>query len=161
MKSKALIAEVIGTFALIFIGAGAGAIGVGGLVGVALAHGLVIHGRGVDGLQRLLDAGDERAGRGAADLLDAGGDGDTPPDVPPPLEMSPPNGSSMPPPEEMSPPIDGIAAVSMRRVAQSLGVDDEPLPVALAPAHHGAVEQDVVVAGLAAELPPPMARMCR
>ena len=39
---KALIAEFIGTFALIFIGAGAGALGVGGLVGVALAHGLVI-----------------------------------------------------------------------------------------------------------------------
>ncbi len=42
MNSKALIAEFIGTFALIFIGAGAGALGVGGLVGVALAHGLVI-----------------------------------------------------------------------------------------------------------------------
>lgn len=39
---KALTAEFIGTFALIFIGAGAGALGVGGLVGVALAHGLVI-----------------------------------------------------------------------------------------------------------------------
>ena len=42
--SSALIAEFIGTFALIFIGAGAGAIGIGGLVGVALAHGLVIVG---------------------------------------------------------------------------------------------------------------------
>jgi len=42
MNSKALIAEFVGTFALIFIGAGAGAIGVGGLVGVALAHGLVL-----------------------------------------------------------------------------------------------------------------------
>ncbi len=42
--STALIAELIGTFALIFIGAGAGAIGVGGLVGVALAHGLVVLG---------------------------------------------------------------------------------------------------------------------
>ncbi len=38
----ALVAEFIGTFALILIGAGAGAIGLGGLVGVALAHGLVI-----------------------------------------------------------------------------------------------------------------------
>ncbi|HJX40501.1 MAG TPA: aquaporin [Anaerolineales bacterium] len=42
MNSKALIAEFVGTFALIFIGAGAGALGVGGLVGVALAHGLVL-----------------------------------------------------------------------------------------------------------------------
>jgi len=42
MNSKALTAEFVGTFALIFIGAGAGAIGVGGLVGVALAHGLVL-----------------------------------------------------------------------------------------------------------------------
>jgi len=42
MNSKAMIAEFVGTFALIFIGAGAGAIGVGGLVGVALAHGLVL-----------------------------------------------------------------------------------------------------------------------
>ena len=39
---KALTAEFVGTFALIYIGAGAGALGVGGLVGVALAHGLVI-----------------------------------------------------------------------------------------------------------------------
>ena len=39
---KALTAEFIGTFALIFIGAGAGALGIGGLVGGALAHGLVI-----------------------------------------------------------------------------------------------------------------------
>jgi aquaporin Z len=38
----ALVAELIGTFALILIGAGAGALGIGGLVGVALAHGLVI-----------------------------------------------------------------------------------------------------------------------
>ena len=42
MNTRALVAEFIGTFALIFIGAGAGALGVGGLVGVALAHGLVI-----------------------------------------------------------------------------------------------------------------------
>lgn len=39
--STSLLAEFIGTFALIFIGAGAGALGVD-LVGVALAHGLVI-----------------------------------------------------------------------------------------------------------------------
>jgi glycerol uptake facilitator-like aquaporin len=39
---KALTAELVGTFALVFIGAGAGAIGAGGLVGVALAHGLVV-----------------------------------------------------------------------------------------------------------------------
>ena len=42
--SAALIAEFIGTFALIFIGAGAVALGIGGLVGAALAHGLVIVG---------------------------------------------------------------------------------------------------------------------
>src|SRR3972149_9045717 len=42
MNSKAMISKLVGTFALIFIGAGAGAIGVGGLVGVALAHGLVL-----------------------------------------------------------------------------------------------------------------------
>jgi MIP family channel proteins len=40
--STSLLAEFIGTFALIFIGAGAGALGIGGLVGVAFAHGLVI-----------------------------------------------------------------------------------------------------------------------
>jgi aquaporin Z len=40
--SSALVAEFVGTFALIFIGAGAGALGLGGLVGVALAHGLVV-----------------------------------------------------------------------------------------------------------------------
>jgi aquaporin Z len=40
--SSALIAELIGTFALVFIGAGAGALGIGGLVGVAFAHGLVL-----------------------------------------------------------------------------------------------------------------------
>jgi len=38
----ALVAEMVGTFALVFIGAGAGALGIGGLVGVALAHGLVV-----------------------------------------------------------------------------------------------------------------------
>lgn len=42
--STSLLAEFIGTFALIFIGAGAGALGDGGLVGVAFAHGLVIVG---------------------------------------------------------------------------------------------------------------------
>lgn len=43
MDSKKLIAEFIGTFALIFIGAGAGAVS-GSLVAVALAHGFVIVG---------------------------------------------------------------------------------------------------------------------
>lgn len=38
----ALTAELIGTFALVFIGAGAGAIRTGGLVGIALAFGLVV-----------------------------------------------------------------------------------------------------------------------
>ena len=42
--STSLLAEFIGTFALIFIGAGAGALGIGGLVGVAFAHGLVVLG---------------------------------------------------------------------------------------------------------------------
>lgn len=42
MKINALLAEFIGTFALVFIGAGAGALQVGGLVGVALAHGLTL-----------------------------------------------------------------------------------------------------------------------
>jgi aquaporin Z len=42
--STSLVAEFIGTFALIFIGAGAGAIGAGGVVGVAFAHGLVVLG---------------------------------------------------------------------------------------------------------------------
>ena len=42
MNTKNLVAEFIGTFALIFIGAGALAIGTGGLIEVALAHGLVI-----------------------------------------------------------------------------------------------------------------------
>jgi aquaporin Z len=43
MNSKALVAEFIGTFALIFIGAGAGAVS-GSLVAVAFAHGLVVLG---------------------------------------------------------------------------------------------------------------------
>lgn len=42
MNAKALVAEFIGTFALTFIGAGAAALGVGGLVGVAFAHGLTL-----------------------------------------------------------------------------------------------------------------------
>lgn len=42
--STSLLAEFIGTFALIFIGAGAGALGFGGLLGVALAHGFVVVG---------------------------------------------------------------------------------------------------------------------
>lgn len=41
MQSKALAAEFIGTFSLIFIGAGAAAVS-GNLVAVALAHGLVV-----------------------------------------------------------------------------------------------------------------------
>lgn len=41
MQSRALVAEFIGTFALIFIGAGAAAIS-GNLVAIALAHGLVV-----------------------------------------------------------------------------------------------------------------------
>jgi MIP family channel proteins len=40
--STQLTAEFIGTFALIFIGAGAAALGLGGVVGVAFAHGLVV-----------------------------------------------------------------------------------------------------------------------
>lgn len=42
--TRPYLAELIGTFALVFIGAGAGAVGVGGLVGVALAHGLILVG---------------------------------------------------------------------------------------------------------------------
>ena len=42
MNTKNLVAEFVGTFALIFIGAGALAIGQANLLGVALAHGLVI-----------------------------------------------------------------------------------------------------------------------
>ena len=41
MQSKVLAAEFIGTFSLIFIGAGAAAVS-GNLVAVALAHGLVV-----------------------------------------------------------------------------------------------------------------------
>ena len=39
---RIFVAEFIGTFALVFIGAGAAVTGLGGLVGVALAHGLVV-----------------------------------------------------------------------------------------------------------------------
>jgi MIP family channel proteins len=42
--SSALIAEFVGTFALVFVGAGAGALAQGGLVGVAFAHGLILIG---------------------------------------------------------------------------------------------------------------------
>jgi len=41
-NSKVFVAECIGTFALVFIGAGTAIVGVGGLLGVALAHGLVV-----------------------------------------------------------------------------------------------------------------------
>lgn len=41
---KPYLAELIGTFALVFVGAGAAASGAGGLVGVALAHGLILAG---------------------------------------------------------------------------------------------------------------------
>ena len=42
MNPKEFVAELIGTFALTFIGAGAGALGIGGVVGVAFAHGLTV-----------------------------------------------------------------------------------------------------------------------
>jgi hypothetical protein len=42
MSALKLTAALIGTVALVLIGAGAGAIGIGGAVGVALAHGLVL-----------------------------------------------------------------------------------------------------------------------
>ncbi len=44
MKTKIFLVELTGTFALIFMGAGAAAVGVGGLVGVAMAHGFVVIG---------------------------------------------------------------------------------------------------------------------
>lgn len=39
---RVFVAEFIGTFALVFIGAGAGVVGISGLLGVALAHGFVV-----------------------------------------------------------------------------------------------------------------------
>ena len=42
MNIRAELAELVGTFTLVFIGAGAGALAVGGLVGVALAHALAL-----------------------------------------------------------------------------------------------------------------------
>lgn len=42
MNKCAYLAEAIGTFTLVFIGAGCAALGFGGLTGVALAHGFVI-----------------------------------------------------------------------------------------------------------------------
>ena len=42
MNTKSLVVEFIGTFALIFIGAGAVAIDKGGLMGAAFAHGFVV-----------------------------------------------------------------------------------------------------------------------
>lgn len=44
MKTRVWLAELIGTAALVFVGAGTGALAVGGLIGVALAHGLVLAG---------------------------------------------------------------------------------------------------------------------
>lgn len=41
-NSKVFVAEFIGTFALVFIGAGAVLTGLGGVVGAAFAHGLVV-----------------------------------------------------------------------------------------------------------------------
>lgn len=41
-NSKVFVAELIGTFALVFIGAGAVVTGLGGVVGAAFAHGLVL-----------------------------------------------------------------------------------------------------------------------
>ena len=41
-NSKVFVAECIGTFALVFIGAGTALVGIGGLLGVAFAHGLVV-----------------------------------------------------------------------------------------------------------------------
>lgn len=42
MEARAYAAELAGTFTLVFIGAGAVAAGVGGLLGAAFAHGLVV-----------------------------------------------------------------------------------------------------------------------
>ena len=42
MNTKNLVVEFIGTFALIFVGAGAVAIDIGGLAGAAFAHGFVV-----------------------------------------------------------------------------------------------------------------------
>ena len=39
---RIFVAEFIGTFALVFIGAGAGVVGISGLLGIALAHGFVV-----------------------------------------------------------------------------------------------------------------------
>ena len=41
-KPRVFVAEFIGTFALVFVGAGTGVVGLSGLLGVALAHGFVI-----------------------------------------------------------------------------------------------------------------------
>ena len=42
MEARAFAAEMAGTFTLVFIGAGAVAVGVGGLLGAAFAHGFVV-----------------------------------------------------------------------------------------------------------------------
>jgi aquaporin Z len=41
-NSRVFVAELIGTFALVFVGAGTVIVGLGGLVGAALAHGFVL-----------------------------------------------------------------------------------------------------------------------
>lgn len=43
-NTRSYLAELIGTFALVFVGAGAGTLGTGGLAGVALAHGFILVG---------------------------------------------------------------------------------------------------------------------
>lgn len=42
MQTKRLLAEFVGAFALVFVGAGAAAVGVAGVEGIALAHGLIL-----------------------------------------------------------------------------------------------------------------------
>ena len=54
MEARACAAELAGTFTLVFIGAGAVAVGVGGLLGAAFAHGFVILAQGVSHGQTLV-----------------------------------------------------------------------------------------------------------
>lgn len=42
MNTKPFVAEFVGTYAFVFVGAGAVAVGSGGLIGAALAHGLIL-----------------------------------------------------------------------------------------------------------------------